>query len=210
MQTAVYLLPYLVLNAVCHVEEARGSIALDILSVLNAAAEENSGPAVHGVSGWKSEVCFQTIFTLLDNLGQWVDDVEQELALFQALQSSASRQQASKSKNSSPTSLSDQNQLLIQCKYVSELLTVIPKVTLVRASFKESHVRGKSFNPAAERSGIFEDGDVSFLMEIYGCHDEPDGLFGLACLRKLLNSQDVLIINKKAGNWAEVLTSCEF
>ncbi|KAL5856184.1 hypothetical protein ACOSQ3_006018 [Xanthoceras sorbifolium] len=223
MQTAVYLLPYLVLNAVCHgTEEARGGIAQEILSVLNAAAAENSGPAVHGVSGGQSEVCIQAIFTLLDNLGQWVDDVEQELALSQALQSSASKQQASKSKNSNPTSLSDQNQLLIQCKYVSELLTVIPKVTLARASFRcqayaralmyfESHVRGKSgsFNPAAERSGIFEDEDVSFLMEIYSCLDEPDGLSGLACLRKSLSLQDELIINKKAGNWAEVLTSCE-
>ncbi|KAK4847635.1 hypothetical protein QYF36_004185 [Acer negundo] len=222
MQTAVYLLPYLVLNAVCHGEKARGSIAEEILSVLNAAAAENSWPAVHGVSGQQSEVCIQTIFTLLDNLGQWVDDVEQELALSKALQSSASKQQASKSKNSSPTALSDQNQLLIQCKYVSELLTVIPKVTLARASFScqayaralmyfESHVRGKSgsFNPAAEKSGIFEDEDVSFLMEIYSCLDEPDGLSGLAFLRKSLSSQDELIINKKSGNWAEVLTSCE-
>ncbi|KAK3193439.1 hypothetical protein Dsin_024749 [Dipteronia sinensis] len=72
-------------------------------------------------------------------------------------------------------------------------------------------MRGKSgsFNPAAERSGIFEDGDVSFLMEIYCCQDEPNGLSGLACLRKSLSSQDVLIINKKASNWAEFLASCE-
>lgn len=224
MQTAIYLLPYLVLNAVCHgTEEARGGIAEEILSVLCAAAEENGGPAVHGVHGGQSEVCIQAIFTLLDNLGQWADDVEQELALSQALLPS-SKQQASKSKNSNPSSLSDldNNQLLIQCKYVSELLTVIPKVTLAKASFRcqayaralmyfESHVRGKSgsFNPAAERSGIFEDEDVSFLMEIYSCLDEPDGLSGLACLRKLLSTQDELIINKRAGNWAEVLTSCE-
>ncbi|KAK3184010.1 hypothetical protein Dsin_031296 [Dipteronia sinensis] len=93
MQTAVYLLPYLILNAVCHGEEAHGGIAQEILSVLNAVAEENSGPAVHGVSGQQSEVCIQTIFTLLENLGQWVDDVEQELALSRALQSSASKQQ---------------------------------------------------------------------------------------------------------------------
>ncbi|KAJ6739296.1 ATAXIA TELANGIECTASIA MUTATED ATM -RELATED [Salix koriyanagi] len=75
----------------------------------------------------------------------------------------------------------------------------------------ESHVRGKSgaFNPAAERSGIFEDEDVSYLMETYSCLDEPDGLSGLACLRKSLSLQDQLLINKRAGNWAEVLTSCE-
>ncbi|KAK4562116.1 hypothetical protein RGQ29_004827, partial [Quercus rubra] len=223
MQTAIYLLPYLVLEAVCHgTEEARHSITEEILSVLDAAASENSGATVHGVSGGQSEVCIQAVFTLLDNLGQWVDDVEQELALSQSFQSSASKQQSSKSKDQSPTSLIDQEQLLVQCKYVSELLTAIPKVTLARASFRcqayarslmyfESHVRVKSgsFNPAAERSGVFEDEDISYLMEIYSWLDEPDGLSGLACLRKSLRLQDQLLINKRAGNWAEVLTSCE-
>ncbi|GMJ02240.1 Ataxia telangiectasia-mutated and RAD3-related [Hibiscus trionum] len=222
MQTAMYLLPYLVLNAVCHgTEEARHGITEEIQSVLNAAASENSGAAVYGVSGGQSEVCIQAVFTLLDNLGQWVDDVKQEVALSQSL-SSASRQQASRSKDQSLALSASQDQLLVQCKYVSELLSAIPKVTLARASFRcqayarslmyfESFVRGRSgsFNPAAERSGIFEDEDISYLMEIYSCLDEPDGLSGLACLRKSLSLQDHLLINKKAGNWAEVLTVCE-
>uniref|UniRef100_A0A0R0I0C7 Serine/threonine-protein kinase ATR n=1 Tax=Glycine max TaxID=3847 RepID=A0A0R0I0C7_SOYBN len=220
MQTAIYLLPYLVLNAVCHgTQEARQGITEEILSVLDAAASENSGASVHGFSGGQSEVCIQAVFTLLDNLGQWVDDVEQDLALSSS-QPMVSRQQ--KSKGLSSNSLTDQDQLLVQCKYVSELLCAIPKVTLARASFRcqafarslmyfESYVREKSgaFNPAAERSGIFEDQDVSHLMEIYSCLDEPDGLSGLSCLSKFLRLQDHLLMNKKAGNWADVLTSCE-
>ncbi|KAI4350245.1 hypothetical protein L6164_004717 [Bauhinia variegata] len=221
MQTAIYLLPYLVLNAVCHGnQEARNGISEEVLSVLDAAASENSGAAVHGFNGGQSEVCIQAVFTLLDNLGQWVDDVEQELALSQSSHLVASKQQKPKAQSSN--SLTDQEQLLVQCNYVSELLSAIPKVTLARASFQcqayarslmyyESYVRQKSgaFNPAAERSGIFEDEDVSHLMEIYSCLDEPDGLSGLACLRKSLRLQDQLLINKKAGNWADVLTSCE-
>ncbi|KAI6701007.1 hypothetical protein NL676_015331 [Syzygium grande] len=220
MQTAIYLLPYLVLNAVCHgTEEARHGITEEILSVLEAAVSETGGVMVHGISCGQSEVCIQAIFTLLDNLGQWVDDIGQDLALSQSLQSSASKQQLSKAKDSSPSFSSD---LIIQCKNVSELLAAIPKVTLARASFRcqayaralmyfESHVRDGtgSFNPAAETSSTFEDGDVSYLMEIYSCLDEPDGLSGLACLRRSLSLQDQLLINKKAGNWAEVLTSCE-
>ncbi|XVF46017.1 hypothetical protein PTKIN_Ptkin02bG0254300 [Pterospermum kingtungense] len=46
-------------------------------------------------------------------------------------------------------------------------------------------------------------------METYSCWDKPDGLSGLACLPKSLSSQDQLLINKKAVNWAEVLTACE-
>ncbi|KAA8546139.1 hypothetical protein F0562_020967 [Nyssa sinensis] len=223
MQTAIYLLPYLVLNAVCHgTEEARHGITEEILSVLDAVASENSAAAINVISSGQSEVCIQAVFTLLDNLGQWVDDVEQEIALSQSFQPSNSRQQASKLKEQTRSSSTDSDQLLMQCKYVSELLAAIPKVTLARASFRcqayarsllyyESHVREKSgsFNPASERSGIFEDEDVSFLMEIYSGLDEPDGLSGLACLRKSKSLHDQLLINKKAGNWAEVLTSCE-
>ncbi|RVW38512.1 Serine/threonine-protein kinase ATR [Vitis vinifera] len=221
MQTAIYLLPYLVLNAVCHgSKEARYGITAEILSVLDAAASDNSGAADHE-SGGQSEVCIQAVFTLLDNLGQWVDDVEQDIALSQSFQSAVSRQQSSKLKDQNPNP-TDSDLLLIQCKYVSELLAAIPKVTLAKASFRcqayarslmyfESHVRGKSgsFNPAAEKGGFFEDEDISFLMEIYSGLDEPDGLSGLACLRTSLSLQDQLLINKKAGNWAEVLTSSE-
>ncbi|KAM7257739.1 hypothetical protein ACFE04_013480 [Oxalis oulophora] len=219
MQTSIYLLPYLVLNVLCHgTDEARRGIAEEILSVLEAAASESSGAAV---GGGQSEVCIQAVFTLLDNLGQWVDDIKQDLALSHSFRSSK-KQQPAKLKDKSQISSADQDQLLVQCKHVSELLTAIPKVNLAMASSRcqaharslmyfESYVREKSgsFNPAAEKSGVFVDEDVSRLMEIYSCLDEPDGLSGLACLRKSLSLQDHILINKKAGNWAEVLTSCE-
>ncbi|XP_074312882.1 serine/threonine-protein kinase ATR isoform X2 [Silene latifolia] len=222
VQTAIYLLPYLVLDVVCHGSAAaREGVTDEILSVLNAAASENSGAAVHAIGGGQSEVCIQAVFTLLDNMGQWVDDVEQEIALSQSLSSSSSKQ-SSKSSNTSRKSSTDPSLLSAQCKYVYELLSAIPKVTLASASLRcqayarslmyfESHVREKSgsFNPAAEGSGTFKDEDISFLMEIYSGLDEPDGLSGLASLRKSVSIQDQLLINKKAGNWAEVLTSCE-
>ncbi|CDP14533.1 unnamed protein product [Coffea canephora] len=222
MQIAMYLLPYLVLNAVCHGnEEARHGITQEILSVLDVAASDHGSVTVHGINPGQSEVCIQAVFTLLDNLGQWVDDIEQELALFQSLQPSNCKQQGPKSKENNMHLVKD-SEVLTQCNHVSDLLAAIPKVTLARASFRcqasarsllyfECHVRERSgsFNPAAEKSGFFEDDDVSFLMEIYSNLDEPDGLSGLACLRKSKNLQDHLLINKKAGNWAEVLTSCE-
>ncbi|XP_051147175.1 serine/threonine-protein kinase ATR isoform X2 [Andrographis paniculata] len=219
MQIAMYLLPYLVLNAICEgTEEARCGITEEILSVLDAAASDSSTTTAHGNNSGQSEVCIQAVFNLLDNLGQWVDDVEQEISLSQPLHSSNSKQQAVKLNIHS----TDFNQLLIPCKHVSELLSAIPKITLAKASFRcqayarsllyfESYVRGKSgtFNPASEKSGIFVDEDISFLMEAYSGLDEPDGLSGLASLRKSISLQDHLLINKKAGNWAEVLTSCE-
>lgn len=221
MPTARYLLPYLVLNAVCHgTPEARHSITEEILSVLNAAASEKSNATVHGVIGGQSEVCIQAIFTLLDNLGQWVDDIKQEIALSQCFHPSIPKQPL-REKNADESGF-DASQLLVQCNNVSELLSAIPKVTLAKASFRchaharalmyfESHVRqtSGSSNPAAESSGIFADEDISFLMEIYSSLDEPDGLSGLANLRKSASLHDQLRINEKAGNWAEVLTFSE-
>ncbi|XP_068639721.1 serine/threonine-protein kinase ATR [Aristolochia californica] len=221
MPTATYLLPYLVLNAVCHgTPEARHGITEEILSVLNAVASENCGATLHGGAGGQREVCIQAVFTLLDNLGQWVDDVKQDVALSQSMNPTTSKQ-SSKTKPQN-VGVSDLDELFMQCSNVSDLLTAIPKVTLAKASFRckayarsllyfESHVRSKSgsFNPAAERSGVFDDNDVSFLMEIYSGLDEPDGLSGLAHLRKSASIHDQLLINEKAGNWAEVLTLCE-
>ncbi|KAL2937004.1 Serine/threonine-protein kinase ATR [Bienertia sinuspersici] len=222
MQTAIYLLPYLVLDVVCHGSAARYGITEEILSVLNAAASENSGAAVHAVGGGQGEVCIQAVYTLLDNLGQWIDDVEQEVALSHSLSSTYSKQPSKSSNTISNSAIGTIDQLQRQCKYVSELLDAIPKVTLAKASIRcqayarslmyyESHVREKSgsFNPAAERSGNFDDEDISFLMDIYSGMDEPDGLSGLASLRKSVSLHDQLLIDKKAGNWAEVLTSCE-
>ncbi|KAL9254687.1 Serine/threonine-protein kinase ATR-like protein [Drosera capensis] len=221
IETAMYLLPYLVLDAVCHgTEEARCGITEEILSVLEAATSETKVAAVNGIGGGQSEVCIQAVFSLLDNLGQWADDVEQGVALSHSLQSSTSKQPTKSSRILNTSTESDQ--LFAQCKYVSQLLGAIPKVTLAKASLRcqayarslmyfESHVRAQSgsFNPAAKESGIFEDKDISFLMEIYSGLDEPDGLSGLACLRKSVSLQDQLLLNKKAGNWAEVLTLCE-
>ncbi|KAK3131306.1 hypothetical protein QOZ80_6BG0504770 [Eleusine coracana subsp. coracana] len=221
MPTAIYLLPYLVLNVVCYGSaEARKSVTEEILCVLNAAASENSGAAVHGITGGQSEVCIQAIFTLLDNLGQWVDDLKQQIALSQSSYTVAGKH-GGKLKDETYSDYS-QDQMLVQCSNVAELVAAIPKVTLARASLRcqaharalmyfESHVREKSgsSNPAAECSGNFLDDDISFLMEIYGGLDEPDGLLGLANLRKSSCLQDQLIINEKAGNWAEVLTLCE-
>ncbi|WOK94665.1 serine/threonine-protein kinase ATR isoform X1 [Canna indica] len=232
MQTAAYLLPYLVLNVVSHgTLDARHSITEEILSVLNAAASGHGGAVVHEIAGGQNELCIQAVFTLLDNLGQWVDDLKQETALSQNFHSSASKK---------VVGLKIENEAMHN---VSELLSSIPKVTLAKASFRcqaharalmyyESHVREKSgsFNPAAVRSSfdnpgkssssdpaatssdidnLFADEDISYLMEIYSGLDEPDGLSGLANLRKASRLQDQLLINEKAGNWAEVLTLCE-
>ncbi|KAJ6937215.1 hypothetical protein NC652_011769 [Populus alba x Populus x berolinensis] len=91
--------------------------------------------------------------TLKDQLRDVVDGLNHEnfnvssliTALLRGFQSAAifssecclsSKKQASKSKGQGSISSTDQDQLLVQCKYVSELLTAIPKLTHARASFR--------------------------------------------------------------------------
>lgn len=229
MATALYLLPYLVLNVVCDgTSEARESVTDEILSVLAEAAsvgneamgagnggEVGSGNCIRSWSG-PSEVSIQAVFTLLDNLGQWLDENKQEVALSQIARTKKDP------RNNLATEDADQLQGFLQYNHVSELLDAIPKTALAGASYRclayarallyfESHVRTKSgaLNPAAERSGFFEDDDISFLLGVYSGLDEPDGLSGLSRLHKSLSLQDQVLINEKSGNWAEALTCCE-
>ncbi|KAJ7539120.1 hypothetical protein O6H91_11G077400 [Diphasiastrum complanatum] len=230
MGTAIFLLPYLLLNVVCDgSSEARTSVTDEILAVLAEAAcpdfdlalSNGIGECISNQHNWSgpSEVSIQAVFTLLDNMGQWLDDCKQNLALNDSIQAPMPSK-ATRSNASQPTK--EASRLAMQCDHVSQVLAAIPKQALAGASFRcqayaraflyfETYVREKcgALNPAAESTGSFAHKDVTFLLEIYGGLDEPDGLSGLALLRSSSSLRDQVLINEKAGNWAEALTCCE-
>ncbi|CAM6089350.1 unnamed protein product [Calypogeia fissa] len=239
MGTALYLLPYLVLNVVCDGSvEARTSVTDEILAVLAEAASIStttsltgleSGPGFmpRGGGSGPSEVSTQTVFTLIDNLGQWLDDCKQPSMSQSPPVSGGSGRGNNNFNGNNPNGnqiepRQDANPSTLHRQNVMQLLAAIPKQALAGASFRcqayarallyfETHVREKSgsFNPAAAASGVFADEDVTLLLEIYSGLDEPDGLSGLSRLRTSTNLQDQILINEKAGNWAEALTCCE-
>ncbi|KAH7278933.1 hypothetical protein KP509_38G065100 [Ceratopteris richardii] len=235
MATVLYLLPYIVLNVVSEgSSEARVSVTDEILSVLADAASGASGSIDTSAPGdivlgngsrsplGPSEVSIQTVFTLLDNLAQWLEEGKQQAAL--AHQQEVGGSQKGKRNTSRTSAVQSFTQISGVDRYmhVSQLLDAIPKTALAAASLRcqayarallyfEAHVRSKSgaLNPAAERSGTFEAEDISFLLSVYGGLDEPDGLTGLSKLHISLSLQDEMLINIKTGNWAEALTCCE-
>ncbi|KAG6548304.1 hypothetical protein Mapa_010357 [Marchantia paleacea] len=228
MGTALYLLPYLVLNVVCEGSiEARNSVTEEILAVLAEAAslsnsslvgvERGAGSTSRSWSG-PSEVSTQTVFTLIDCLGQWLDDCK----LLSPGQTSHVSSKGSNSSSNSESLRQESSLLAVHRQNVLQLLAAIPKQALAGASFRcqayarallyfETYVREKSgaLNPAAESSGVFVDEDVTFLLEIYSGLDEPDGLSGLTRLRTSTTLQDQVLIHEKAGNWGESLTCYE-
>lgn len=179
------------------------------------------GNPTRNLSG-PSEVSTQTVFTLLDNLGQWLDDCKQGGLITQSAPPASTT--PSKGTRASAKAEAQQETIRIarRLENVSQLLAAIPKQSLAGASFRcqayarallyfESYVREKSgaLNPAAEKSGDFTDKDVTFLLDIYSGLEEPDGLSGISRLRKCATLQDQILINEKAGNWSEALTCCE-
>ncbi|KAG0625577.1 hypothetical protein M758_2G066000 [Ceratodon purpureus] len=224
MGTALFLLPYLVLNVVCDgSNEARAGVTQEILTVLATDPIQNEEicNSTRNLSR-PSEVSTQTVFTLLDNLGQWLDDCKQGGPIMPSLPSASTT--PSKGTRGSAKAEAQQESIrhARRLENVSQLLAAIPKQALAGASFRcqayarallyfESYVREKSgaLNPAAEKSGHFTDEDVTFLLDIYSGLEEPDGLSGISRLRKCSTLQDQILINEKAGNWGEALTCCE-
>lgn len=223
MGTALYLLPYLVQNVVCEGDpEASEGVCEELLTVVaegEALGAHQPGGSEAGTSArgsHPSEVSIQAVFSLLDMLGQWLDDCKQTLSHRAAVQAYS---------RSAPTAADEETTRVLKKRSVrvTELLAAIPRPALARASYRcqayaralmyfETHVHGLSggLNPAAApRSGTFAEDDVSFLLEIYSGLDEPDGLGGLARLRGQANLQDQMLITEKSGNWAEALTCYE-
>ncbi|KAF5833342.1 hypothetical protein DUNSADRAFT_10383 [Dunaliella salina] len=108
---------------------------------------------------------------------------------------------------------------------VADFLARIPKQHLAQAASRcgaharalqdyESYVRsaqGGGLNPSAHKSDvIYQSSQVSFLLEVYGQLEEPDGLAGLMHLRHGgLTPMDQVIAAEKAGSWSEALALYE-
>ncbi len=107
-----------------------------------------------------------------------------------------------------------------QWERLAQLLSAIPQDVLANAAlgvganaralmYYESYVRekqGGALNPAALTSVHYSDQHVSFLQEVYGRLEDPDGLEGVVMLRKGGPTlRDRLVSAHNTGRWAEAL-----
>ncbi|PSC70468.1 serine threonine-kinase ATR isoform X1 [Micractinium conductrix] len=203
LPTALFLLPYMVHNVLAAGPDAgRHAVRQEIEAVLGGAASR------------EGMLCCQTIFTLLDTLHNWHSDAnavrQRELAAAVAAAPAADSGQ--------------QVELGTEWDCIEQLLAAMPKQLLAQAAsqcgaharslqYFESHVRKVyqgALNPAAYRSAAYGDAEVSYLQEVYGKLEEPDGLQGLVRLRQGgPRPEDQRLAAEKAGNWSEALTLYE-
>ncbi|GAB4817356.1 hypothetical protein N2152v2_004402 [Parachlorella kessleri] len=195
---SLFLLPYLVHNVVaCGSDAACQSVQQELEAVLRGGALSREGG-----------LCMQAVFSLLDVLHKWGEDVK-----------TAESRGGGDSGSGADASMSQ------SWDRVRQLLNTIPKDLLAQAAsqcgaharalqYYETHVRashnGGGLNPGALTSAQYSDADVSFLLEVYGRLEEPDGLEGLVKLRQGgARPEDQRLAAEKAGNWAEAATLYE-
>ncbi|KAL4421833.1 hypothetical protein ABPG77_001622 [Micractinium sp. CCAP 211/92] len=202
----LFLMPYLLHNVLAHgTDDARQSVQQEIKAVLAGASMSREGT-----------LCCQAVFSLLDTLQRWHGDAKKA--------AQAEQQHLGVNDPGRAGESGEHLQLGPQWDCIEQLLGAMPKQLLAQAAsqcgaharslqYFETHVRtlhSGALNPAAHRSASYGDAEVSYLQEVYGKLEDPDGLQGLVRLRQGgPRPEDQRLAAEKAGNWSEALTLYE-
>eukprot|EP00883_Tetradesmus_obliquus_P008640 jgi/Sobl393_1/19368/SZX76090.1 len=211
------LLPYMMAEVAGQGGEGLELVVREISAVMQCAAR---GPD-HHID--EIELYLQCIFGQLDLLQRWVQE-QQAAAEKQAADAAAQAAAAGGNRQAQPPVVDVALPPFVA--NVASILTAIPIETRAQAALRcgsyaralqyfESYVRDKhggGLNPSAFNGGCssYNYDDVSFLLEVYGQLEEPDGLAGLVQLRQGgLTTSDQILVAEKAGAWSEALALYE-
>lgn len=200
--TALFLAPYVVYHAV----------AMGNTSAPESVAKELQAVFTTRSTSRDAILCMQAAFTVLDTLQHWLNQAK----------AAHNRPSSAATATVSASSSVSNGAFLEGWEKVQNMLHVIPKDLLAGAAsrcgaharallYYETHMRsehggGINIASASSRNGTFLDHEVSFLLEIYGFLEEPDGLDGFINMKsggpKL---EDQRWAAEKAGSWSEAL-----
>ena len=194
IRIALFLLPYMVLDAILDNEERKNEVYLEIVAALTDAAggdraSEDQNFSGSSTSHGRTELAAQTIFSLLDQLKGWADAQQDASGVnpvhslmrdlsFTLLAKAAQRCGASA------------RSLMYFEDYLRSNKMVLNQATCV----KQHDIM---------------DVDVSFLATIYQGLAEPDALVSIPRLRATPQPEDQLLQHEEAGEWEEALVHYE-
>ena len=197
IRIALFLLPYMVLDAILESDERRDAIKDEIVAVLRDAAggdsSEDSANVLPGtsMSHGRTELAAQTIFALLDQLKGWSD--------------------ANKTKD--PESVNIVREMLQGLSFTLEAKAAQRCGASARAlMYFEDYLRANkmTLNQASSvKQRDIPDTDVSFLATIYQGLAESDALASIPRLRATPQPEDQLLQHEEAGEWEEALVHYE-
>ena len=204
MELACLLMPYVVLNIIRYGDAgARRDIQAEILAVLR----NSSSVALN--SDNESRMHVQLVFRIMDMLSQWVREhapIKQVRSRTRRLSRSSNRKDH---RSTDPT-----------LELVAQLIKHdIPNLDIAKAAFTcKAYTRALLHYELFLREEIKSDPENTisimetnwaFLRDVYQGIDEPDGLAGIATLRKKPSIVDRAQEYETSGNWMKALTCYE-
>lgn len=197
---ARFLLPYVMLHVADQPEDFK-VMKEELAAVLEAEVPKSAD---------MSQLCFQTVFHLIDVLSHWVEQVKKGKNNGAAVNKQPKRATA---KNGGPAKTDALFSDTPQQKYdaINRLITEIPRMLIAKAALKcgafaralkyiEGHVResGPRF-----KSVLIE--VVPFLQQIYGGLEDSDALQGLSRIKRSVHPEEQIVELEHRGNWAHAL-----
>ena len=195
IRIALFLLPYMVLDAILDNEERKSAIYLEMVAALNDAAggdaaSEELNLVVSSSSQGRTELAAQAIFSLLDQLKGWADanarDKERSRLVYGLLHELSLPLLAKAAQRCGASARS----LMYLEDYLRSNNMTINQATCVKQQ-------------------DMVDRDVSFLATIYQGLAEPDALASIPRLRATPQPEDQLLQHEEAGEWEEALVHYE-
>ncbi|KAF2357789.1 Phosphatidylinositol 3-/4-kinase catalytic domain [Trinorchestia longiramus] len=203
--TALHILPHLVMSVLLHSPKHHAKVATEVLAVLAGSENSSSIPVLpesrEGADVQSlllserhmDQLCAETVFSVLDAITVWVQQRWKEEASSRRL------------KNAFVPSA--------QVQQVLDFLAVLPSDQLARSAFRcqaytralrhiEEHIRAR---PDALNSHL------TFMQQIYSALDEPDGVKGIAGMRSAEPSvHDSILLYKADGRLHDALGCYEY
>eukprot|EP00002_Diphylleia_rotans_P020747 TRINITY_DN4030_c0_g1_i1.p1 TRINITY_DN4030_c0_g1~~TRINITY_DN4030_c0_g1_i1.p1 ORF type:complete len:2534 (-),score=449.32 TRINITY_DN4030_c0_g1_i1:366-7967(-) len=196
-QTAIYLLPYLIQNIISFgSDNDRAAVLQEMIVILKSGTFlQSNEDSVQNLNTSNIQLAIQTIFIIVDRLGEWVEYV-------------------SGSTGSEPTP---------QCQYVQTFLDNLPQQLMADASFhcgafarSLKHYENFVRNELEESSPTLNisrkatlQKHASQLQRIYHSIGEQDALAGVASLQNRPSLSEQILYHESNRRWTDALTCYE-
>ncbi|KAH8732219.1 hypothetical protein GQ44DRAFT_602205 [Phaeosphaeriaceae sp. PMI808] len=199
LSIATFILPFAALNVVVSDDEQNmENVGRELLTVLRAEIRSPEQPDAMLI-----KQCSENVFQTLDYLSMWLQEKRKSVAEARVMAGKTGR------------GISDDQEMISikQISRVEGILSLIPAEVISRRAVEcgsyaralfhweqyirqQEHVKGKGKQWFSEKDNMLQ-----HLQMIYAQIDEPDTIEGLSAHLKVLNPEQQIIEDRRAGRW---------
>ncbi|KAI8936862.1 hypothetical protein NX059_006098 [Plenodomus lindquistii] len=204
LSIATFILPFAALNVIVSDDETNmANVGTELLTVLQTKIQS---PEPHSASMTKQ--CSENVFQTLDYLSLWLQEKRKAVAEARVMAGKTGR----------GVSEDDEMTAIKQISRVEGILHAIPAEVISRRAVEcgsyaralfhweqyyrqQEHVKVDARKPFSERDDLLQ-----HLQMIYAHIDEPDSIQGISAHLKVLNPEQQIVEDRKAGRWTVAQT----